>query len=103
MDSASIKELNIDNYRLMKYSDALISDYSSAAYSFLLLDRPLAFVLDDIDTYSVGFLVDNFEDFLPGEKLYNIERHGTHGIIENITAAEGLKCFVSHQIDCNII
>ena len=41
-----VKKKNIDNYRLMSCCDAMISDYSGAAYEFLQLDRPIAYVLD---------------------------------------------------------
>lgn len=55
--------------------DALISDYSSSAYSFILLDRPLAFILSDISNYDRGFDITNAEvkKFLPGELILNID------------------------------
>lgn len=68
-----MKELQLDNYRLLKDFDALISDYSSIAYSFILLDRPVAFVLSDYNSYKLGFSVDNPEDFLVGEKIFTLE------------------------------
>lgn len=66
---------NIDVYRLMASVDALISDYSSSAYSFILLDRPLAFILSDISNYDRGFDITNAEvkKFLPGELILNID------------------------------
>lgn len=67
LDGSKVKELNVDNYRLMASSDAFISDYSSAPYSYLLLDRPIAFVTSDIEFYKVGFTVDNIYDFMPGK------------------------------------
>lgn len=73
LDGKRVKELNIDNYRLMKSCDALLSDYSSAAYSFLLLNRPIGFVLADMDDYKLGFSVENFNDFLPGDKIYKLD------------------------------
>lgn len=71
LTGSSVKQLKIDNYRLLKCADALISDYSSAAFSFLLLDRPLAFVLADMDAYQRGFAMENPEDFLVGQKIMN--------------------------------
>lgn len=65
-----VKELDIDNYRLMASADALISDYSSATYSYLLLNRPIGFVLSDMAHYKVGFSVDNIYDYMPGEWIY---------------------------------
>ena len=69
------EEKDIDVYRLMASVDALISDYSSAAYSFILLNRPLAFVLSDIDNYDRKFdLSDSkVKRFLPGNMLLNTD------------------------------
>lgn len=68
-----IKELRIDNYKLMKCVDALISDYSGAAYEYLQLDRPIGYVLDDIDEYKIGFVVDDIDKLIAGHKIYTTE------------------------------
>ncbi|MCR5147038.1 MAG: CDP-glycerol glycerophosphotransferase family protein [Clostridia bacterium] len=67
-----VKELNINNYRLMNCSDALISDYSGAAYEYLQTNKPLAYVLDDMKEYKLGFVVDNIHDLLAGYEIYNL-------------------------------
>ncbi|MBQ4309717.1 MAG: CDP-glycerol glycerophosphotransferase family protein [Lachnospiraceae bacterium] len=64
------KSLSVDLYRLMACCDACVSDYSSAAYQYLLLNRPIGFVLSDLPDYKLGFSVSNYEDFLPGEHIY---------------------------------
>lgn len=69
----TVKELGVDNYRLIKDADAVISDYSSIIYSFLLLDRPMGFVLSDLKDYKLGLCVDDPEKFLCGPKIYNFE------------------------------
>lgn len=68
-----VKKLGVDNYRLMHDVDALISDYSSAAYDFLPLNRPVAYTLDDAQDYKIGFIVDNPEDLMAGHKIYTFE------------------------------
>lgn len=68
----NVKKLDVDNYRLMKCADAFISDYSSAIYSYLLLNRPIAFVLSDEKDYKLG-MVETPVDFLVGEKIYTFE------------------------------
>lgn len=73
LDGVRIKELSVDNYRLLKACDAMISDYSSIAYSFLLLNRPMGFVLSDYKEYKPGFIMENYEEFLPGNKIYSLE------------------------------
>ena len=58
---------------LLNYADALISDYSSVAVDYMLLDRPMAFTVDDCSEYGKewGFYWDNIEDYLPGKLIYN--------------------------------
>lgn len=68
-----VKELNIDNYNLIKSSDALISDYSGAAYDYLQLDRPIGYVLDDIKEYKIGFVVDDIHKLIAGEEIYTVK------------------------------
>lgn len=60
-------------YHLLHYADALITDYSSVFCDYLLLDRPIAFDVSDIDSYSDkrGFVFDTPLDYMPGMKLYN--------------------------------
>lgn len=67
----TVKKLNIDNYNLIKYSDALISDYSGVAYEYLQLDRPIAYVLDDMKDYKNGFVVDDIHELIAGHEIYN--------------------------------
>lgn len=68
-----VKELGIDNYRLMKSVDSLISDYSAASGDFLLLDRPLAYTLDDMNEYKLGFITDDIHEFIAGHEIYNMQ------------------------------
>ena len=70
----TVKELGVDNYRLIKSADALISDYSSIAYSYLLLNRPMAFVLSDLKDYKLGFAMPDPERYLVGEKIYTFDQ-----------------------------
>lgn len=62
----NIKILNIDNYRLMKDCDALISDYSSAAYDFLHCNKPIAYDFSDLNDYKLGLAVDDTETYTAG-------------------------------------
>lgn len=66
-----VKQLKVDNYRLMSCCDAMISDYSGAAYDFLQLDRPIAYVLSDMNNYKLGFVVDNIHELIAGKEIYN--------------------------------
>lgn len=60
-----------DLYETLSFADALISDYSSIFLDYLLLNRPVAFVIEDIEEYrnSRGFVMNNPLDFMPGDKI----------------------------------
>ena len=66
LDGKSVKKFEVDNYRLMKNADAMISDYSSVANDFLHLDRPIAYTLDDIKNYNLGFIVSDPKELMAG-------------------------------------
>ena len=59
-------------YDLIGQADALITDYSSVYIDYLLLDRPIGFVIDDVDEYREkrGFVFEPVEEYMPGEKIY---------------------------------
>lgn len=60
-----------DLYELLKQTDALITDYSSVFYDYLLLDKPIGFTEDDEEQYAGnrGFAVENPDDFKPGMRI----------------------------------
>ena len=66
---------NIDLYSFLHYTDGLITDYSSIAIDYLLLDKPIAYTLDDFESYnnSRGFTFENPKEYMPGHHLYNFE------------------------------
>lgn len=66
-----IKEKNINTYKLLSETDALVSDYSSISFDYLLIDKPIAYVLSDLSTYKLGFAVDNPFDYMAGDFIYN--------------------------------
>ena len=68
-------ERDIPINRLLGQADALISDYSSAAVDFMLLDRPIAFMLEDVEEYerSRGFVFENIREWLPGKEVFTFE------------------------------
>ncbi len=72
-DDLDKKMLNIN--QLLKGADAVISDYSSVAIDYLALDRPMGFLLNDLEAYdgSRGIALQPLRDYLPGEELYNFE------------------------------
>lgn len=56
---------------IMKYSSALITDYSGAFVDYLLTGHPLVFFIPDLQEYreSRGYVFENYSEMLPGEKV----------------------------------
>lgn len=75
LDNGMLVEKNLQINQILCAADGLISDYSSAAVDYLLLDRPLAFTLDDVEAFerSRGFVFDPIRDWLPGNEIYSYE------------------------------
>lgn len=62
-------------YNLLSDVDALITDYSSVYFDYLLLDRPIGFIIDDFDEYNKlnGFTFDDPLSKMPGYKIKNYD------------------------------
>lgn len=69
----TVKEMEIDNYRLMKDTDALISDYSAVAFDYLHLNRPIAYVMADREEYKLGFVVEDPHEMMAGKEILKFE------------------------------
>ena len=75
IDEAFLKQRGLLNYDLLRSSDAMLSDYSSVYYDYLLLDRPIGLCWDDYDEYTKreGIIVDQDVVLAGGEKIYNAD------------------------------
>jgi CDP-glycerol glycerophosphotransferase (TagB/SpsB family) len=64
---------SVDPYPILRHTDALISDYSSIFFDYLLLDRPLVFYPYDLDDYRrfSRALYDDYDSVTPGPKAYD--------------------------------
>ena len=71
MSDEDLKKQNWNIYELLPQIDILLADYSSLFLQFLLLDKPMAFVMPDFDEYSKkrGFVFENPKDLMPGVKI----------------------------------
>ena len=59
----------LELWSLLSQSDALMTDYSSVYLNYLLVNRPICFVVPDMDEYaeSRGFVFDDPIKYMPGK------------------------------------
>ena len=71
--NAILAEKEIQLYSILAEVDALITDYSSIYYDFLLLNRPIALTVDDLNIYknAVGLIFENYKDEVKGFYIYD--------------------------------
>lgn len=65
---------DVDIYPILPLTDILITDYSSIAFDFLFLNRPIIFFPYDLEYYrdhDRGLIFD-YEEYTPGPKAYDL-------------------------------
>lgn len=90
-DTSILKKLDLDHIKLIDDSifdidhttlyhylsnvDALITDYSSVYYDFLLTKKPIGLAIADIKEYvkTTRIIFDNYEENVAGEYIYNFK------------------------------
>ena len=75
MSHDEFTKMDIHLYSLLAYSDALITDYSSVSLDYILKNKPIAYILDDIEEYknNRGFCIENIDDVIAGPKIRKSE------------------------------
>ena len=75
LSNSTFVKAGVQLYSFLRYTDAVVSDYSSIAVDYLLLDKPMAFSLDDYEKYkdSRGFVFDDPLEYMPGHYLYTFD------------------------------
>lgn len=75
VSNQTFDEADVPMYKFVALTDALISDYSSIAIDYLIVNRPIAFTLDDFEEYrrTRGFVFDDPRIYMPGHHLYKYE------------------------------
>lgn len=109
VDNEQLYRYDIQINQLLSMADALISDYSSVAVDFLLLNRPMAFMLQDLSVYEErrGFIFDDVRKYLPGKEIYGLEdvclfvEEISQGIDTLKSKREGLKSILNNYDDGN--
>lgn len=88
-------KLDIQLYNILHYADALLTDYSSVFCDYLFLNRPIGFILSDVEEYASnrGFVFDNALDLLPGLKIKSKEilKRFVNEIAHNIDSQKEIR------------
>lgn len=84
LENKDLSAENLQLYEFINCADALVSDYSSVAIDYLLLDRPLCFTLDDYEAYteSRGWVFEDPLEYMPGEHVYDMD--GFRGFLTHV-------------------
>lgn len=74
MNDKYLEKNNVSTYELLAESNALLTDYSSVYYDYLLKDKPIGLIIDDLKDYEerVGFALGKYKDFVKGSYIENI-------------------------------
>ncbi len=74
-DESELRSKSVTLHELLKHSDALITDFSSIYFDYLLLDKPIAFAGPDSEQYGKnrGYAFDNIEKLMPGPHIKTAE------------------------------
>ena len=97
---------NFNLYKLLATSHALITDYSSVYYDYLLTQKPIALSISDFNEYeqNVGFVY-NYYDTIKGEYIYNTDElcNFVKKLANNIDdkREERLKCMKLYHTFCD--
>jgi len=72
----TLQEKLLDLHNILPCVDILVTDYSSVYFDFLLLDRPIIFIVPDLEEYRErrGFILEPFEFWTPGPKVKNFKK-----------------------------
>ncbi|MBM7560129.1 CDP-glycerol glycerophosphotransferase family protein [Marinitoga litoralis] len=67
----ALSSKDIDLYEILSDSDMLITDYSSIYFDYLLLNKPMIFINNDIEEYIKvrGLLLHPYDFWTPGDKV----------------------------------
>lgn len=74
IDDSDLEKHKVQLYEILQFSDALLTDYSSVAVDYLLLDKPIAFTMDDYEEYASkrGFVFEDAKKYMPGYHIIDL-------------------------------
>ena len=86
LTDAQLDAAGVQLYELIENCDAMLTDYSSAYYDFLLLDRPIGFMIADMGEYTRGFAIDDPLSEMTGPKIRDVA--GLEAFFDGLIAGE---------------
>lgn len=99
------READVDLYELLVFTDALLTDFSEISLDYLLLDRPVGYILEDYAEFEQanGFIFDDPHAYMPGEQIYqkaDLEQFFRHVVSGEDAYGEKRKevCEKTHQV-----
>lgn len=96
-DTLARERVNL--FELMAKTDGMLTDYSSAAVDYMLLQKPIGYVLDDYDEYEKvrGFSFNNVKDYMPGNHIYKLDDLVT--FLEDVSTNTDRKIEWRHKVN----
>lgn len=72
LDDQILFDNEVQYDEILNAFDVMISDYSSIAYDYLVLNKPIIYLLPDYEEYksTKGFVFKHVDIFMPGEKAF---------------------------------
>lgn len=97
-----IERAEIQLYQFLGATDALITDYSSVYYDYLLTKKKIGVTIDDIDEYAktTGFVFENPLDILKGKYIKDV--NDFIDFIQYVVSSEDLYLEQREEI-CNLV
>ena len=71
----ALRKSGVSLYEFLGSTNALLTDYSSVYFDYMLLDRPIGFAIDDMMEYMAnrGFSIDDPQRYMPGKMIYTFD------------------------------
>lgn len=88
IDDKDLEQADIVLQEMLGKTDALLTDYSGIMFEYLFLNKPIGYVIDDMDDYHRGFSVENPLDYMQGEKITTID--ALCDFLENVSVGKDI-------------
>ena len=103
--SEEFNTLGYDINHLLAISDCLLTDYSSIYFDYLILNKPIGFVIPDYESYKNnrgGFTLEPAEFWMSGEKITNqkqLMKFIFDTLVKNIDGHKEIRMYVNEALN----